>query len=124
MLTFHINEDNKMEVFLTPSNITFGVGLVGVIFSVYLYFRNPQVKLEKKDALVDQQLKFMQESTDRRFQEIQKNFEQLLLQSNNHIHTVDVKVDKMGQNMAEMTNQITRLGTIIEERMPKNHPHH
>lgn len=108
-----------MQEILTPSNITFVIGLVGVIFSVYLYFRNPQIKLETTDALVDQKIKFMQESTDRRFNDLQNNFEKLLLQSNNHIHTVDVKVDKMGQHMAEMANQVTRLGTIIEERIPK-----
>ena len=39
--------------------------------------------------------------------------------SNNHIHTVDTKVDKVQEIIASMGKEITKLGTIIEERIPK-----
>ena len=108
-----------METYLTPSNITFALGLLAIIFTVYNYFKNPQIKSDKTDALMDQRLKWNTESSDKRFAEIQKNFEDLLLQSNNHIHTVEIKVDTVTMNMNIMSNEITKLSTIIEERIPR-----
>ena len=108
-----------METLLTPSNITFGLGIIGLIFTVYSYFKNPQIDGEKKDALLAQQVQWTIEGNERRFKEMQENFNQLLLQSNNHIHTVDVKVDKVVDSVSMMSNEITKLGTIIEERIPK-----
>lgn len=108
-----------MDSLLTPSNIVFFIGITGTVFSVFLYFRNPQIKLEQEDALVNQQLKYFSESVESRFKSIQDNFQSLLLQSNNHIHTVDTKVDKLSTSISEMSNSIVKLGTIIEERVPK-----
>src|SRR3990167_8450366 len=103
-----------MENLLTPSNITFGLGLIGLVFTIYSYFKDPQVDGEKKDALLAQQVQWTIEGNERRFKEIQEHFSGLLLQSNNHIHTVDVKVDKMAENVSTLSNEIIRLGTIIE----------
>ena len=109
----------EVESFMNPSNITFIIGLMGVIFGVYIYFRDPQIKSDKADALFAQKMNWMTEGTERRFKDIQDNFNGLLLQSNNHIHTVDVKVDKIVENMVIMSNEITKLATIIEERIPR-----
>ena len=38
----------------------------------------------------------------------------------NHIHTVDIKVDKVVENVTRMSNEIVKLATIIEERIPKS----
>jgi len=95
-----------METLLTPPN----------------YFKNPQIKSDKTDALMEQRLKWNTESSDKRFVDMQKNFESLLLQSNNHIHTVDVKVEALSSSVNMMGNQITKLATIIEERIPKKTP--
>lgn len=104
---------------LTPSNITFALGLLGILFAVYNYFRNPQVDADKKDALLGQQMQYFIEGTERRFKEVQDSFQGLLLQSNNHIHTVDTKVEALSTTIGAMSNEITRLATIIEERIPK-----
>lgn len=108
-----------MEAILTTENILFIVSALGIIFSIFFYFRNPQIKLEQEDALVNQQLKYFAESVDARFKTMQDNFQSLLLQSNNHIHTVDTKVDRLSTSISEMSNSIVKLGTIIEERVPK-----
>lgn len=97
----------------------FVLGIVGVIFGVYHYFKNPQVAADKKDALLAQQVQWQIEGTERRFKEIQDSFQSLLLQSNNHIHTVDTKVDGLGKKVGDVENAITKLSTIIEERIPK-----
>lgn len=95
------------------------VGLIGVIFTIYKYFRDPQVSSDKKDALLAQQVQWSAEATERRFKEINESFQGLLLQSNNHIHTVDTKVEALHEVITNMGKEIVRLGTIIEERIPK-----
>lgn len=107
---------------LTPSNTMFILGLLGILFSVYHYFKNPQIAGDKKDALLAQQVQWMVEASDRKFKEMQDSFQALLLQSNNHIHTVDTKVENVSLVISEMGKEITKLTTIIEERIPrKNH---
>lgn len=108
-----------MDNLITPSNIVFAIGVLGTIFTVYKSIYDPQAKSEKTDALIEQRMKFFIESTEKRFKDMQDNFNQLLLQSDNHIHTVDTKVDKVHEIMGMMGKEITRLGTIIEERIPK-----
>lgn len=108
-----------MAEFLTPSNIIFVLGILGTIFGVYKHFKDPQNKSEVNDALMGQQMKHYTETTEKRFNDIQENFKLLLLQSNNHIHTVDTKVDKLHASVNEMGNSVTKLGTIIEERIPR-----
>lgn len=108
-----------MDTFLTPSTVMLFAGIVGTIFGVYKHFKDPQVASEKTDALMGQSIRHYTEATERRFSDIQENYKQLLLQSNNHIHTVDTKVDKLHGTVDEMGKHIVRLGTIIEERIPR-----
>ena len=107
----------KMEI--TPSEITFAIGIIGTIFAVYKYFKNPQIEIEKKDALLEQQVQNNSEIAEKRFKDIQDNFNGLLLQSNNHIHTVDTKVDFLTKTVNDMGKDIIKLSTIIEERIPR-----
>jgi hypothetical protein len=90
----------------------------------------PQKDEDKKASLLAQQIQWekeataerfknMQESSELRFSQMQDTNKDLLLQSNNHIHTVDTKVDAMGQTMLTLTKELVRLGTIIDERIPK-----
>ena len=109
----------NMETLLIPSNIMFALGIFGVVFSIYRYFKDPQVSNEKKDALLRQEVQWTKEGNDIRFAELQNSFKDLLLQSNNHIHTVDVKVDKVVETTARLSNEVTKLATIIEERIPR-----
>lgn len=97
----------------------FALGIIGTIFTVYSYFKNPQIDGDKRDALAEQSLKFYIESTDRRFADMQSQLTESLKLATNHIHTVDTKVDKTNEAVIAMGKEITRLGTIIEERIPK-----
>ncbi len=123
-----------MDTFLTPSNIVFGIGIIGTIFGIYKMFHDPQVNLDKQQDLDKQQsdseLKLLnlqvtndRESTDRKFSEMGTRMDSALTLAQNHTHTVDVKVDSLtgvvnAMNI-ELTKGLTRLGTIIEERFPK-----
>lgn len=67
-----------MESFLTTGNITFIIGLLGVLFTVYNYFRKPQEDIEKvqavsqkevdgKSNLLAQQVQWEKEANEKKF---------------------------------------------------------
>ena len=125
------------------SLITFALGIIGMIFGIYRYFKDPQIDIDKKQALNDerdknkatildqkavenkaellaQQFSIERESNNRRFTELGERIDKSMTLAQNHIHTVDTKVDVLTKSVNEMSNEITRLATIISERMPKN----
>ena len=108
-----------MEEFITPSNITFVIGLIGIIFTIYNYFRDPQIKGERVDALIDQRIGFIQESNDRRFGDVHKEIEAVNKLNQNCIHTIETKVDTLTSSVNDSKVEIGKLATIIDERIPK-----
>ena len=127
---------------LTPSNITFAIGTISTIFAIFLYFKNPQDKLEKnqirneerdknkatvleakevenKAAVLEKQFQWYMEVNNQKFCDMGKRLDDSFLLASNHTNTVDTKVDKLIQSTNLMSNEITRLRTIIEERIPK-----
>lgn len=108
-----------MQSLYTPENIMFLLNLLGMGFLVYNSLKKPQIQSDKKDALLAQQVQWQIEASERKFKEVQESFQSLLLQSNNHIHTVDTKVENLSAILSETGKEITKLSTIIEERIPK-----
>ena len=131
-----------MSELITPSNILFALGILGVIFTVFNYFRNPQEDLEKKQLITDkdlsskatilaqkeaegkagllaQQVQWEKEANEKKFVEFGLRLDSAMTIAQNHIHTVDVKVDTLIGTVASMSNEITRLSTIIDERIQK-----
>ncbi len=108
-----------MESQLTPQNITFVLGIMGLIFTIYRYFSDPDIAADKKNSLLAQQLQWSQDGTDRRFKDMNDGFNELVKSNQNHLHTVDTKVDALRADMNVMGKEITRLATIIEERIPR-----
>lgn len=119
---------------LTPSNITFVIGIAGAVFTVYNYFRNPQQQLEKTQAvnetasegaakILAQQVQWEKESTEKRFTEMGNRLADATTMAQNHIHTVDVKLDGLVKVVSDMnlalSTEVAKLGTIINERIPK-----
>ena len=118
------------------------IGLISVLFTVYNYFKNPQIKLDREQALTEKEIgtkatvlaqkeletkalllaenvKNKNEENDRRFLEMGVRMDRALTLAENHTHTVDVKVDELIKGVGLLTNTITRLETIIEERNPR-----
>lgn len=119
-----------MDNLLTPSNITFALGILAIIFAIFNYFRVPQEDLEKKQAvsekevesragLLAQQVQWEKESNEKKFAEFGVRLDNSLTMAQNHIHSVDVKVDALTTSVNEMGKEMTKLSTIIEERIPK-----
>lgn len=132
-----------METLFTTSNIMFFIGIIGLIFSVYFNYRKPQEDIEKKQIKSDedlkdkatvlsqkevenkanvlaQQVQWEKEANEKKFVEFNLRLDNSMTLAQNHIHTVDVKVDQLIASVNKMSNEITRLSTIIEERNTKN----
>lgn len=121
----------------------FFIGIIGLIFSVYFNYRKPQEDIEKKQIKSDedlkdkatvlsqkevenkanvlaQQVQWEKEANEKKFVEFNLRLDNSMTLAQNHIHTVDVKVDQLIASVNKMSNEITRLSTIIEERNTKN----
>lgn len=101
-----------------------------MLFTVYNYFRNPQEALDKRQAvdqvgvdgkatMLAQQVQWEKESTIARFEEMTKMIGATTAMAQNHIHTVDTKVDSLIGVVNALSNEVTKLATIIDERVPK-----
>lgn len=114
--------------------ITFMLTIGAVIFAVYNYFRNPQELIEKKQAvseietqsnakMLSEKVKWEKESTQEKFKEMALRLDSAFTLAQNHVHTVDTKVDNLIATTnawhLEISNKLSILQTVIEERMPK-----
>jgi len=132
-----------MDVVLTTSNIILAIlAIIGVIFGVYSHFRNPTEALEKnqistdkevntkatilaqqtmegKATLLAQQVEWEKIANEKKFADFGLRLDNSMLLASNHIHTVDVKVDKLTESVHTMSIAVATLGCIIEERIPR-----
>jgi hypothetical protein len=82
------------------------VTLIGVVFAVYLAVRKPQERSEITDAEMRKDIIALRVD--------------LINLRDNHVHTLDTKLDVTNKAVQDLSLQLTRLNTIIEERIPKN----
>lgn len=142
-----------MNEILTASNVMFALGIIGLIFSVYKSYHQPQENIERRQSLdtlatekdkliaekdlgtkatilaqkeletkalvLAEQVKNKDVENERRFNEMGLRLDTAMATAQNHIHTVDVKVDKLIESVNAMSNKITELSTIINERIPR-----
>jgi hypothetical protein len=130
---------------INANDIGFIIGIIGIIsvlFAIYNKFRKPQEDIETKQAVAEkdiankatilaqkeletkalvlaEQVKSKNEENERRFLDMGVRLDTAMTTAQNHIHTVDIKVDKLIESVNVMGNKITELSTIINERIPK-----
>ncbi len=83
------------------------MGIMGGIFSVFLYFKNPQTASEKDQI--------------RMWSYLEKLNADLVNLRDNHIHTIDAKLDGHAKLISNIEIALERLSTIIQERIPRKH---
>lgn len=83
--------------------------LLGIVFAVYLYFRKPQEVSEKTDALLQVQVAGL--------------VKELANLKDNHIHTLEIKITETKESLHRLEIGMTRLETLMEERLPGNKNH-
>lgn len=96
-----------MIALLTTENIQFVIYLLTLLFVVYNTFKNPQIKAANEISLLEQSLEMLR-----------ADFVNL---RDNHVHTLDVKQDQMMTRISSLENEVVKLCTIIEERIPKKY---
>lgn len=121
---------------LTTQNIVFALGIIGVIFSVYNSYKKPQddleikqvvankdldnkatilaqKEMENKASLLAQQVVLQKETYDKKFGEMSIRLDGVDAKLNDLILTSNVW-------HLDITKTLTKLATIIEERLPVN----
>ena len=86
----------------------FILGLLAILFSIYNYFKNPQIDSEKQDAIFGQRL-----------MEIEKQLSLFVSTFQSHIQSDNTQFGMLNQHVVEVDKSVVKLTTIIEERIPK-----
>ena len=97
-----------MNGVITFENITFLIALGGVAFGVYHFFRNPGI--ENKEELIRLNAVFDA------YKDIASKAETT---AQNHLNSIDVKLDNILSENKNMCIQVAKLDTTINERLPR-----
>ncbi len=95
------------------------LGTVAIIFVFAIKEFFAWMKAKKESGISGNGANPSEREIDRRFREVHEQITTLVTQTQNHIHTIDTKVETANLNIIEMGKEITKLATIIEERIPK-----
>lgn len=130
---------------LTPEILNYILGfiaLMSIAFNIWSKVRKPQEDIEKKQAVSDKeieskatillakeveakadilakQVQWTSESNEKRFSEMQLNIRESTALAQNHIHTIQEKVEGLVAMIYNLDNKIATLTAIIQERIPK-----
>lgn len=83
--------------------------LIGVIFAIYKYFREPDIKADKDLALLKQGCDSKHGVIDTAIKSIN---ESISLIQNNHLKHIEASLQKHDE-------QLVKIFTILEERLPR-----
>jgi hypothetical protein len=80
--------------------------LIGLLFAIYLYFRNPQIKSDQTDIGFRGEI----DGIKKQIQEIKET----------HLKTVEQDIKNLTISVNDLGKTVIRLATIIDERIPKS----
>lgn len=90
---------------ITIPNILFAIIIAEKIFTVFGYFKNPQIQNDKNDLLLNTDMKSLKETVDHI--------------KDNDLHTIQKTLEGHDNNIKLLAIQMAKLETIIDERIPK-----
>jgi hypothetical protein len=96
--------------------ISFFINILIVVFLVYHFFRNPDIKAEKDIALMEAECILKHKRIDERDTETKEDMKEMkddirLIKENHLVH--------IEKNISEMRGSIIKILTILEERNKK-----
>lgn len=94
-----------MDTLITPSNITFALGIIAIIFSVYRSFKEPQIKTDQESIKLSDRIANVEKSVV----EIREK----------HLTSVESDLKQLNAAINDLAKTVVRLSTIIDERIPK-----
>ena len=93
---------------ITASDITILIAicsLIGILFTVYLYFRNPQIKTDGVIIKLQEDVSSMQK--------------QMMELKETHLKAMESDIKSLTSAVNDLSKTVVRLSTIIDERIPK-----
>ncbi len=91
--------------YLTPPNIMFILGLIGIIVTVYKSLTAPQIQSDKVDIKMEDRLSTLEKVVI----EIREK----------HLTSVEGDIKALNITIQDLAKNVVRLSTIIDERIPK-----
>ena len=83
----------------------FVLGLLAILFSIYRYFKDPQIKSDQTDGILTLEIKQLKE--------------EIINLKDNHIHSLREAIVNTNNNLNNLTVQVAKLSTVVEERLPR-----
>lgn len=93
---------------ITQTTITFAlalIALISVLFTVYHYFRNPQIKTDQVTVRLKDDIIALKK--------------EILEIRETHLRAVEADVKMLTTSVNELSKTVVRLSVIIEERIPR-----
>ncbi len=94
---------------ITASDLTLILAFcsfIGIIFTVYSYFRNPQIKTDGVIIKLQEDILAMQK--------------QIVEVKETHLRAVENDLKTLTSSVNELSKTVIKLSTIIDERIPKS----
>jgi len=96
---------------MTLENLQFAISvitLLSFVFVAYRTFRDPDIKADKSISLLKEQIQYERKITDKAL-EIQQNC----------LHSLEEEIADQKEEIRKLNETVIKLGTIIDERIPK-----
>lgn len=90
------------------NNTIFFIGILSILFNIYLYFRNPQIKTDQVTADLKNEIANLKGEI--------KDIKETDLRS------LKIEINKLTDSNNELSKTVVKLATIIDERIPKGSP--
>lgn len=90
--------------------ITSTVSLIGVMFLVYHFFRNPDIKADKEMRVIESECKLKHLRIDEIFVELKQDLSYI---KNNHLSHIENDIDNIKQGQANIEGQLRFLNETL-----------
>lgn len=104
---------------ITQSNVMFVIGLIGIGFTVFKSIFDPQKKSETNDLLMDQKADFLRSEYDKKFISIDDRLNELAKNNQNHLHTLETKLDALTKLVVDNGKDLVRIETTMNIKLPR-----
>lgn len=89
------------------------LGIAGIVFTIYERFRMPDINAEKTDSLIQQSATLLNQSYERRFNEISEDIKELTKNTDNHINTIEIEIKGLASQISTMNQAIGRIEGVL-----------
>lgn len=104
--------------------INLAISVLTFLGLMYAFIWKPREKSERTDALIKQAFENHEKAQDKEFDAFETKLVSLKENINNlrdnHIHTLQEKIDNNSKSINEVKQSVVKIETILNERLPKN----